>query len=99
MLRKPIFGKRLERSAKDKAREVAKTVRFWFRRRYVLPETDDRYLAMTDEMMLADYWSHFYYEKPESEFEASSDDFEDQVAELMQSNGQLVDDFEDVSNG
>lgn len=55
---------------------------------------------MTEEAMLTDYWSHYYYEKPEDEFEEGTDNFEDALAEMM-GDDELPpdDDFEDISNG
>ena len=98
--RKLIFEKRLERNAKDAAKEAASTVRFWFRRKYNLPPTDARYLEMTEEAMLTDYWSHYYYEKPDGEFEETTDNFEEQVAAMdAQMEALPDDDLEDISNG
>ena len=100
MRRRLIFGKSRERTAKDLAKEAATTVRFWFRRKYNLPVTDARYLDMTEDAMLVDYWSHYYYEKPESEFEGGTDNFEDELAEMDAEMGiPPDDDFEDISNG
>ncbi len=97
--RKLIFGKNLESLAKEAARASCRSVRFWFRRKYNLPESDERYLAMTDEAMLTDYWAHYYYEKPDSEFESSTDNFEDEIAAMDAEFGVNEDDFEDISHG
>lgn len=96
--RKLIFAKSQERDAKNLAKEESTTVRFWFRKKYGIPVTDARYLDMTEVAMLTDYWSHYYYEKPDDEFEEGTDNFEDALAEMM---GDMPpdDDFEDISNG
>jgi len=54
---------------------------------------------MTDEAMLTDYWAHYYYEKPDSEFESSTDNFEDEIAAMDAEFGVNEDDFEDISHG
>jgi len=96
--RKLIFDAGLERRAKDAAQAASTTVRFWFRRKYNLPPTDDRYLAMTEEAMLTEYWAHTYYEKPEGEWEGGTDNFEDELAAMDAEMGlPPADDFEDIS--
>lgn len=98
--RRRIFDASLERRAKDAAREASSTVRFWYRRKYNLPVTDARYLDITEDEMLTDYWSHYYYEKPEGEFEFGTDNFEDELADMDAEMGiPLGDDFEDISHG
>lgn len=100
MRRKLIFDKNLERNARVVAKEAATTVRFWFRKKYGIPETDPRYLDMTEEAMLTDYWSHYYFDKPGDEWEAESDDFEDELAAMDKELGiPPDDDFEDISHG
>ncbi len=97
-LRKLIFSKSLERSAKDEAVEIAKTARFWFRKKYGLPPTDPRYLDMTDQAMLTEYWAHYYYDKPESEYEGGTDNYDDELAAMDAALGIANDDdFEDIS--
>lgn len=98
--RRLIFASSLERDAKDAAKEAAGTIRFWFRRKYNLPPTDDRYLDMTEAAMLTEYWSHVYYEKPNSVFEDGTDNFDEELALMDAEMGIPPDEeFEDVSNG
>lgn len=100
MRRRLIFGAGLERRAKDAAKEAASTVRFWFRRHYRLPPTDPRFLGMTEEGMLTDYWAHYYYDKPEGEWEGGTDDFDEELAAMDREMGVPPDDdFEDISHG
>lgn len=55
---------------------------------------------MTELAMLTEYWAHYYYDKPEGEFEGSTDDFDDQLADMETEAGiPPEDDFEDISNG
>lgn len=55
---------------------------------------------MTEEGILTDYWAHYYYEKPESESEFGTDNFEDELAVMDAENGiPPDDDLEDISNG
>lgn len=98
--RKLIFDASLDRDTKDAAKEDAKSINFWFRRKYNLPPTDDRYLNMTKAAMLIEYWAHVYYEKPDSVFEDGTDNFAEELA-LMDAEMGIPpgDDFEDVSNG
>lgn len=99
--RKLIFDKRLQRDSKEEAKEVAGTVRFWFRRKYSLPPTDARYLDMTEAAMLTEYWAHYYYDKPDGEWEEDTDDFDEELAAMDAEMGIPPDDddFEDISNG
>ena len=98
--RKLIFGASLERDAKDAARDESRTVRFWFRRKYNLLASDDRYLDMTEAAMLTDYWAHYYYDKPEGEFEGGTDNFDEEQAQMDAEMGLLpASDFEDISHG
>lgn len=98
--RRLIFAANLERNAKDEAIGESRTVRFWFRRKYNLPPTDDRYLGMTELAMLTEYWAHYYYEKPDNEFEGGTDNYEDEVAAMDAAMGIPPDsDFEDISHG
>ena len=53
---------------------------FWFRRKYNLTPNDPRFLSLTREEIIADYWAHQYYENPPKD-EISDDDF-DLQAEL-----------------
>jgi hypothetical protein len=92
-----IFDANLEWSAKEAGKDEAKTARFWFRRKYGLTATDPRYLDMTEEGMLSDYWAHYYYDKPESEFEADTENYDDEVAAMEAEID--VDDLEDISHG
>lgn len=98
--RKLIFDENLESSTKAAAREAASTIRFWFRRKYNLPITDDRYLGMTEEGMSIDYWAHYYYDKPEAEWESGTDNFDEKVAAMEAEMAMPPDDdFEDISHG
>ena len=75
-------------------------MRFWYRKKYNLPITDARYLDLTDRDMLTDYWSHYYSEKPESEWEGGTDNFDEELAAMDAEMGiPPDDDFEDISHG
>lgn len=67
---------------------------FWFRKKYSLPATDPRFLEMTVEDMLADYWAHHYYDNPKAQETVEDEDFDlnDQLRQL----GDDPDDWEDV---
>lgn len=100
MRRKLIFDANLELDAKEAAREVATTIRFWFRRKYNLPPTDDRFLGMTELAMVTEYWAHYYYDKPKDQWECDTDDFEAVQAAMDAEMGiPPDDDFEDISHG
>lgn len=62
---------------------MARTAEFWFRHKYRLPPTDERYLNMTVEGMLADFWAHHFFDNPKAaEQEVEDEDF-DMEAELQ----------------
>lgn len=80
---------------------MARTTEFWFRRKYNLPPTDPRYLNMTVEGMLAEYWAHTYYDDPERDTrEVADDDFdENALIEEFSSEAELSnnpDDWEEI---
>lgn len=100
MCRKLIFDANLKSVSRAAAKELSGTVRFWFRKKYGLPPSDDRYLDMTEEAMLTDYWAHYYYDKPANEWESETDHFDDELAAMDAEMGiPIDDDFEDVSDG
>ena len=73
---------------------MAKTLEFWFRRKYNLTPTDPRYLSLTTEDIESEYWAHYYYENS-AEKEVEDEDF-DLDAEISRMND---DDWEDVTSG
>lgn len=102
MRRKLIFDENLKKVSRAAAKYLSGTVRFWFRKKYGLPPTDARYLDMTEEAMLTEYWAHYYYDQPAGEWESETDNFDDEVAAMDAQMGihpDDVDDFEDISNG
>lgn len=57
---------------------------WWFRDRYRLPPTDPRYLDMTREAMLLEYWTAYYADLARngaSTFEAEDEEFD--LTELL----------------
>jgi len=47
-------------TVKKIGRRNAGTFRLWYRRTYNLAPTDDRYLDATDQIIEAEYYSHFF---------------------------------------
>lgn len=43
---------------------MAKSLEFWFRRKFNLAPTDPRFLDATLEQIETEYWAHTYFEKP-----------------------------------
>lgn len=65
---------------------MAHTAALWFRRTYLLPPLDPRFLGMTPEDVSAEMWAHYYDDaKPGDEVE--TDDFEAEVDRLLDSGG------------
>lgn len=63
---------------------MAKSVEFWFRKKYGLTENDPRFLEMTVEAMLSDYWAHHYFDNPNADQEEfENPDFEDDVKAML----------------
>lgn len=54
---------------------MAKTIGFWFRRKYNLPPTDPRYTSLTALELQAEYWAHYYAENKVTD-EVEDDDFD-----------------------
>jgi hypothetical protein len=55
---------------------MAETYQFWFRRKYNLPPSDPRFLALTPEDVEAEYWAYEYAEAGGKE-EFEDDDFDE----------------------
>ena len=67
---------------------MSETMALWFRRKYSLPPTDPRYLAMTPEGIAAEFWANhyadrFYAGRPE-EVEDEDEDFD--LDEILRQN-------------
>lgn len=62
---------------------MAKSVGFWYRKRYNLPPNDPRYLDLTAEEVLAEYWAHQYAENGvQDEVEDEDFDLEAELAKI-----------------
>jgi len=86
----------MARESKRTGKELAKTYRFWFRKKYNLPPNDPRYLSMTDADIIADYWAYYYDENGnEDEFEADGD-YDEKVENLDDVD---FSELEDIING
>ena len=73
---------------------MATSLEFWFRRKYSLPPSDPRFLALTTEDIEAEYWAWYYAENNASE-EVEDEDF-DLDAEIAAMN---ENDWEEVNLG
>ncbi|CAH2606339.1 conserved protein of unknown function (plasmid) [Rhodovastum atsumiense] len=62
--------------------ELADRMDFHVRRRYGLPPTDPRFLDMTVEDIVLDYWAHAVTDNPKLRDEHINPDFEQEMAEL-----------------
>lgn len=72
----------MTRWAKEEGARRVKTVEFWYRRKYNLPASDPRFLEVTAEEMLADYYAHLFHDNPKELETVEDDDFDpDKVAE------------------
>lgn len=72
---------------------MATSMTFWFRRKYNLAPTDQRFLDATIEDIETDYWAHYYAENPQSE-EAEDNDFDPD--EYVRNAVNNPDDWEDI---
>lgn len=94
MKRSCPFDLEAEKSAKRRAKDRFSSYEFAFRKRYGLPPTDPRYLSATRDLMIEDYWLHFYAEHGVKD-EVEDEDFNlDEVLESMESG-----DWEEVIRG
>jgi hypothetical protein len=76
---------------------MAESVAFLFRRRYLLPPTDPRFLDATLDEMLIDFWAWRYHEDPKAADEIVDDEF-DVEAEVARLDAQVgeVNDWEQI---
>lgn len=75
---------------------MAGTVVLWYRRRFNLPPNDPRFLDLTEQEILTEYWAHHYDDlraqgKPIEEYE--DPDFDAEAERFMVDD----DDYEDVT--
>lgn len=70
---------------------------FQFRRRYLLPPTDPRFLDATLDEMLVDFWAWKYHEDPRAADEIVDDEF-DVDAEVARIDAEVagLDDWEQI---
>lgn len=73
------------------------TLGFWFRRKYLLPPTDPRFLDASLDLMEADYWAWRFAENPNETDEVVDDGF-DLDAEIAAADAEVagVDDWESL---
>lgn len=82
-LRRIDFAEEVRRNSRDIGLRMANTMDFAFRRRYQLPPTDPRYLAATDEEIVADYWANVFFDDPKrAEEEVVNDDFDSDLEDM-----------------
>ena len=65
----------MTRRAKNQGKDLAKTLQFWFRKKYQLTPTDPRFLDLSVEDIETDYWAHYYYDNPAGD-EVEDEDFD-----------------------
>jgi hypothetical protein len=61
---------------------LSETLEFQFRRKYLLPPNDPRFLEMSPEDMLVDMWAHTYADNPKLREQDVSEGFDEAVAAL-----------------
>ncbi len=74
---------------------MSETTEFWFRKKYNLTPNDPRFLSMTTEDMLAEFWAHHYYDNPKAREIVEDDDF-NLEAELAELGDEFPDDMVDL---
>ena len=82
--RKTPFATESSREAKRSGKKLAATLRFWFRRKYSLPPTDPRYMAMTMAGIEEDFWAHHYFDDRVTESEEDEDFDAEEIARAME---------------
>ena len=88
----------MEALAKREGKAASKTYEFWFRKKYGLPPTDDRFLDATLHQMQVEYWAYQYDANPNL-FADEDEDF-DLEAEIAAVNaGNYADEWEEISDG
>ena len=78
--RRNDFAILLQREARGRGKLMAQTMAFAFRRRYLIPPTDERFLNATEEDIAVDFWAHKHWDDPKLGDEFSDPDFEAAVA-------------------
>jgi hypothetical protein len=97
--RRSPFAESQQRVAKEAGLELSKRVEFDFRRRYNLPPNDPRFLELTFEDILTDWWAHRYTDDPKLAEEVVDEDFDpDDVARQIGAEVELppYDDWEEL---
>jgi hypothetical protein len=94
-LRRALFEADQKKRARQNGLEMSKTAEFWFRRKYNLPPNDPRFLDLTVEDVLTEYYAHTYFDDPsKAQNEVVDDDF-DVDAELAQINAEAEEELSD----
>ena len=93
MKRSCLFDAELEATAKQTAKTNYGTLDLWFREKFSLPATDDRYLDATDLDMLTAYWEAYYIAN------GGKDTFDDDEFDLATALDDLSEWDEVINNG
>lgn len=73
--------------SKRTAKKRFLTIEFWYRRKYNLPSSDPRFLAIDVQEMLTDYWAHHFYDNPKAADAIEDENFDLQAEiDLMNEN-------------
>jgi len=61
---------------------LSETLEFAFRRRYLMPPADPRFLAATHEDIVTDFWAHRFWDDPKLRNEIVNEDFDADLDEM-----------------
>lgn len=79
-------------------RALSKTAGFWFRKKYNLPPTDPRYLDLSREAILTEYWAYRYEAEPDLDEKEVRDDTwdKDELLRQFAAEAAIDDNWEDA---
>ena len=93
--RRSPFARSLKREAKERGAHLAKTVAFWYRRKYNLSPRDPRFLELTLDDIWEEWWAHRFADDPRAaEEEHEDEDFN--LEEILARVDAGPDDWEEV---
>lgn len=78
-----------KKAARKTGKALSQTYAFWFRKTYQLAPTDPRYLAMTEEDVMTEFWAYELSNRDSSEEEIEDEEFDlDEVLAGIEAEGE-----------
>lgn len=73
----------LRQRCREAGKRRSESLEFWYRRKYGLTARDARFLDVTAEEMLTDWWAHRYYDDPKLKDQVEDDEMTPEMIDRL----------------